>query len=290
MNYRIYNFSPAKGIVVTPHTASQILSQKRIGEPFSVSVDIGLRTAKAIRLDGAVKFFLDSAPVRIEEEILYSLEKSNKLFFAGLKGYYFLEIRDQGSYYKLRYLGEGVAPTLEINGVHMHNIAGTDPIRDAERKVRLVGVEPGDRVLDICTGLGYTAIQSLKRGARVDTIEKDENVLLLAEHNPFSRDLVRAKVILGDAFYVLDELEKGYFDKIIHDPPVFAFAGELYGIEFYEKMYRVLRRGGRVFHYTGSPGKHRGVRFQRGVVKRLLRAGFSILKTVEDYGVLALKD
>lgn len=290
MNYKVYYFSPANGVIVSPHTVSQIFSHRRTGESFSVSVDLGLGSVNVIRWDDGVEFLLDGVPVRVREEHLRRLENSDKLLFVGLRESYFLEIRDRGSYYKLKYLGKGVAPTLEINGVHMHNIVGTDPISDAKRKVKLVGVDRGDEVLDICTGLGYTAIRSLKRGARVVTIEKDKNVLLLAEHNPYSRDLVQAKIILGDAFYVLDELEEESFDKIIHDPPVFAFAGELYSAEFYKKMFRVLRKGGKVFHYTGSPGKHRGVRFQRGVVRRLLSVGFSIVKIIEGYGVLVAKD
>jgi len=197
----------------------------------------------------------------------------------------------QGRFYKLRFLGEAVAPTLEISGIHMHNIVGTNPWRDAERKVRLARVKGGMRVLDICTGLGYTAIHSAKRGALVLSIEKDASVLEIAEYNPWSWPLTSPDItiLLGDAVEVLDELPEATFDAVIHDPPRFSLAGELYSSEFYRKLHRVMKRGATLFHYTGGPGKHRGVSFQAGVVRRLREAGFSIITVIKDYGVVAAR-
>ena len=197
----------------------------------------------------------------------------------------------QGRFYKLRFLGEAVAPTLEISGIHMHNIVGTNPWRDAERKVRLARVEGGMRVLDVCTGLGYTAIHSAKRGALVLSIEKDASVLEIAEYNPWSWPLTSPDItiLLGDAVEVLDELPEATFDAVIHDPPRFSLAGELYSSEFYRKLHRVMKRGATLFHYTGGPGKHRGVSFQAGVVRRLREAGFSIITVIKDYGVVAAR-
>ena len=197
----------------------------------------------------------------------------------------------QGRFYKLRFLGEAVAPTLEISGIHMHNIVGTNPWRDAERKVKLARVKGGMRVLDVCTGLGYTAIHSAKRGALVLSIEKDASVLEIAEYNPWSWPLTSPDItiLLGDAVEVLDELPEATFDAVIHDPPRFSLAGELYSSEFYRKLHRVMKRGATLFHYTGGPGKHRGVSFQAGVVRRLREAGFSIITVIKDYGVVAAR-
>lgn len=78
----------------------------------------------------------------------------------------------QGRFYKLRFLGEAVAPTLGVSGIHTHNILGTDPWRDVERRVKLASVGRGMLVLDVCTSLGYTAIHSARRGAQVLTIER----------------------------------------------------------------------------------------------------------------------
>ena len=45
-------------------------------------------------------------------------------------------------------------------------------------------------------------------------------------------------------------------DAILHDPPRFGIAGELYSQGFYyEQLARILKRRGRLFHYTGSPNQ-----------------------------------
>ena len=196
------------------------------------------------------------------------------------------------SYYKL-VPTESSTPTLEINGIHMHRVSGVDPIVDARLKVTRV-VRRGDSVLDVCTGLGYTAIQSLRLGAaRVYTVEADENVLLLASINPWSFRLRDPRVVqvLGDATRVVEFFENSKFDVIIHDPPrLMSETSSLYSIELYREFYRVLRRGGRVFHYTGEPGRLRG-RNLPGRVSRLLReAGFSEVRfSKRALGLYAVK-
>ena len=44
-------------------------------------------------------------------------------------------------------------------------------------------------------------------------------------------------------------------DAVLHDPPRFGIAGELYSQSFYDQLARVLRPRGRLFHYTGTPNK-----------------------------------
>jgi predicted methyltransferase len=53
-------------------------------------------------------------------------------------------------------------PTLEISGIHMHRIKKVDPKTDTELKLKALGRIYGV-VLDICTGLGYTAILAARR-------------------------------------------------------------------------------------------------------------------------------
>lgn len=72
-------------------------------------------------------------------------------------------------------------------------------------------------------------------------------------------------------------LPGGSFDRIIHDPPRFALAGELCGLEFYRELYRVLKTSSIMFHYTGEPGRARGLNVPGGVSGRLKRASFQIL-------------
>jgi len=179
-------------------------------------------------------------------------------------------------FYKLVLVRWGHPPTLEIDGIHMHRVLDVTPEVDSELKVRLLGDLRCKRVLDVCTGLGYTAIAALRRGAcSITTIEKDENVIRLAKLNPWSRELADERIDLriGDAFRLLDDYHEE-FDAVIHDPPRFSLAGELYGLEFYLKLAKALKLGGRMVHYVGQPGIHKGRRIWKGVLERLRRAGF----------------
>jgi len=64
------------------------------------------------------------------------------------------------------------------------------------------------------------------------------------------------------------------FDAVIHDPPRMPLAGSLYSLEFYVKLARALKPGGKIVHYVGQPGIHRGRRIWKGVLERLRQAGF----------------
>lgn len=90
-------------------------------------------------------------------------------------------------------------------------------------------------------------------------------MLEAAEYNPWSWPLASSSItiLLGDAVDVLNDLPEGAFNAVIHDPPRFRLAGELYSGDFYRKLHRVMRRGATLFHYTGGLGKHRGVSFRR---------------------------
>jgi uncharacterized protein len=185
-------------------------------------------------------------------------------------------------------------PTLEISGIHMHRIKEVDPKTDTEIKIKSLGKIYG-KVLDICTGLGYTAILAAKKKSveKVVTIEKDENVINIARQNEFSKELFenqKIELIIGDAFEVVNNFNNGSFNFIIHDPPRFSLAPELYSQDFYNQLFRVLKKGGKMFHYTGEPGKLYGKNFIQGIAKRLLLAGFrKIVKVKEAKGLVAYK-
>ena len=77
-------------------------------------------------------------------------------------------------------------------------------------------------------------------------------------------------------------------DASLHDPPRFGLAGELYSQVFYNQLARVLKRGGKLFHYTGSPNKLTSGRdVPNEVAKRLRAAGFKT--QLNGDGVLAVK-
>jgi predicted methyltransferase len=198
-------------------------------------------------------------------------------------------------YYKLEPI-ENSAPTLEIDGIRMHRTKMVSPLEDAENKIILAAIQINDEVLDICTGLGYTAISAMDVGARVTTIEKDHNVIEIAKYNPYSRVLFennvknKIKLIINDASEEIKSFGDESFDVVLHDPPRFSLAGELYSEGFYRDLYRILRKGGRLLHYVGNPGsKYRGKDFVKGVQNRLVNVGFEVQKTPDGESVLGFK-
>jgi predicted methyltransferase len=77
-------------------------------------------------------------------------------------------------------------------------------------------------------------------------------------------------------------------DALLHDPPRFGIAGELYSQVFYAQFARVLHRGGRLFHYTGRPNQLTSGRdVPREVARRLELAGFKAQLALD--GVLATR-
>ncbi len=184
------------------------------------------------------------------------------------------------------------APTMLISGLPMHRIKDTDPHTDTLEKIRAVRPVAG-QVLDTATGLGYTAIEASRTAAQVVTIELDPAALLMAHSNPWSQELFDSPKItqrMGDSYDVVAGLEDGAFTRIIHDPPVFALAGDLYSADFYAELRRVLRAGGKLFHYIGDPESKSGRSVTAGVIRRLEQAGFrTILRAPRAFGVTAIK-
>ena len=266
-------FQPiVKPLICKPVADALLEARSKGASRIAISLDLG-RSSEEVILDsrGVVHESFELGWDSIElaarrERDIYMVEGSELIPLA----------ISSDRFYKLVLVRWGHPPTLEIDGIHMHRILDVTPEVDSELKVRLLGDLRCRRVLDICTGLGYTAIAALRRGAcSITTIEKDENVISLARLNPWSRELAdeRVELRIGDAFTILDEYDEE-FDAIIHDPPRISLAGELYGLEFYRKLAKALKPGGRLVHYVGQPGIHRGRRIWRGVIERLRLAGF----------------
>lgn len=184
------------------------------------------------------------------------------------------------------------APTMLVSGVPMHRIQDTDPHRDTLKKIKTVAPVVG-AVLDTATGLGYTAIEAARTAERVVTIEIDPACLEIARLNPWSAELFdnpKITQIIGDAYDEIEQFNDESFSRIIHDPPMFSLAGDLYSGDFYWELHRVLRHRGRLFHYIGDLTSKSGQGVMRGVVRRLGEAGFSRVKRrPEAFGVLAYK-
>ena len=185
-------------------------------------------------------------------------------------------------------------PALEISGILMHRIKGTDPRADAESKIAAVAPVRG-RVLETCMGLGYTAIQAARTADHVTVFEIDPNVIDMARLNPYSAPLfaegTNVEIRSGDVAEAVADVPDGLFDVIIHDPPTLAIAGELYATGFYRELLRLLRRGGKLFHYTGDPGsRYRKQDLPGRVAQRLGEVGFtSVRREPAALGVSARK-
>ena len=181
------------------------------------------------------------------------------------------------------------APTFEIDGVKMLPTARISPYADAQLKVGFVRPQ-GKVVLDTCGGLGYFAAWCLQgQASQVISYEKSADVLWLRTLNPWSPAAgARLRLIEGDITLQIASLADGSVDAILHDPPRFRLAGELYSQVFYDSLARVLKDRGTLFHYTGSPNKLTSGRdVGNEVAERLRRAGFDA--EIKGDGVLATR-
>ena len=184
-------------------------------------------------------------------------------------------------------------PTFEIDGIKMLPTAQVSPYADAERKVGLIQPR-GKVILDTCGGLGYFAAWCVRGQAKqVLSYEKNPDVIWLRSLNPWSPQNCNQPgsgltLTVGDIVEHIVSLPSESVDAILHDPPRFGIAGELYAQVFYVHLARVLKRQGRLFHYTGTPNKLTSGRdVPNEVSKRLRLAGFSA--ELNGDGVLAVK-
>ena len=106
-------------------------------------------------------------------------------------------------------------------------------------------------------------------------------MLWLRTLNPWSPDPDavesggRLQLAHSDVSHAIEGIADASVDALLHDPPRFGIAGELYSQVFYDQLARVLRKGGRMFHYTGTPNKLTSGRdVPREVAARLEKAGF----------------
>jgi len=280
---------PSKIYYLYSETAAEALDaiDRNVGE-VTISADLNISTNTfPIRQQRLV--FDDNNSVGTDD--LKTIAGKDKRVFCIRDGRLeILESRQDG-YHKL--VPTSSAPYLETSGVKMHISKGTCPFGNAVKTTALA-VKRGDRVLDTCGGLGYTVIAALKHGARkVVSVEINPVVISLREMNPWSVQLAdsRIQTVNADIGDYIGKLEDESFDSIIHDPPRFSLAGDLYGEDFYRELFRVLKKKGTLFHYTGNPGiVKRGKNFTGNTAKRLGFAGFrKITPTRKFMGLTAVR-
>jgi hypothetical protein len=133
--------------------------------------------------------------------------------------------------------------------------------------------------------LGYFADCCLAlKAAHIRSFEINPDVLWLRSLNPWSPDHrwkltpdPTLTLVVADVNQQIATLPSGCVDAILHDPPRFGIAGELYSQRFYDQLARVLKRRGKLFHYVGTPNRLTTGRDVAGEVSvRLRRAGFSV--------------
>ena len=198
--------------LLTAGVARAILAgARRVSLDLGLSeVDVRLERDGAVLPDGSVIAREDLERVARQEGAVY-FPQGGELFQVALASSHF---------YKL--LPTDGAPTLEIDGVRMHRTKATTPDVDTSLKLKGLRLE-GSRVLDTCSGLGYTALGAVRRGAElVVSVELNWEVLRIAQTNPWSAGLLgsdRVNIVLGDVFTVAGLFPDAFFDCVIHDPP-----------------------------------------------------------------------
>ena len=96
------------------------------------------------------------------------------------------------------------------------------------------------------------AARCLAEGAaKVLSFEKNPDVIWLRGLNPWSPAADRRlDFAQGDCAVAVALLPDRSVDAVLHDPPRFGIAGELYSAAFYAQLARVLVRRGALFHYN----------------------------------------
>lgn len=268
----------------------------------ALSIDLGRRTARLAILPSGIALSSEATePCATWDELAKIVKKSMRssgawqchhgstgLAVARIEGFSELTGRTAS----LLPLPGGVPPTCVLAGFNMHRMKGIHPGQDTEAKLKPLGSRLQGRMLDVCTGLGYTAIAAAERPAvsEVWTIELDPLMVQMQRSNPWSSQLFdspKVRRVLGDAAEVLPALEEGSFDCCVHDPPASALSGELYSLELYSHLHAALRRGGLLFHYIGDPNSRASGKLFKGIAERMRAAGFDTKVVPQAYGILA---
>lgn len=282
---------PIDAIVLSHMQVAPLLNARRSGATAATtSSDLGLTTLTVDLIDAGVRFpggdllTWDAADEIVDDE--------NKCFTLTDGAINPISFYSERTNWLRTLFPTQHAPTMLVSGISMHRIKGIDPYADTLRKIKTIAPITG-RVLDTATGLGYTAIEAAKTASEVITIELDPAGLEVARRNPWSRALFtndRIRQIVGDTYEEIEQFPDSHFARIIHDPPMFSLAGELYSGVFYRQLFRVLTRNGRLFHYIGDLESTSGRSIVPGVLRRLKEAGFQrIVRHQQAFGVVALK-
>ena len=277
-------------MIITSEQVQQLLEAKKKGlREMEISLDLNLSKSK-IKIENDFFIFPDNQKLD-ESQLKKPIKDSTSCFLVqdGLLVKIQLFSEQTNRFYKL--VPTKDAPTLEISGIRMHVTKEMAPMEDTKKKIESIMPVNGI-VLDTCMGLGYTAILASKYADFVFTCEKDENVIRMAEINPWSIELFKNKkidIIKADIYNQIKVFKNNMFDGVIHDPPRLSLATELYSLDFCKQLFRVLKKNRKLYYYTGNPGsKFRKINLAGNVSKRLRQSGFKDINRAH-YGLTAIK-
>ena len=280
-----------KHIILSHFQTEPLLAARKAGQHTArlspdlglTTVEVALETAGVPLTDGQLLSWEHVEAINASERGCFVIQDN-----APQKIQFFSDLTDQ--LYSL--MPTERAPTMLISGIPMHRFKGTDPHADTLDKIKAIAPITGP-TLDTATGLGYTAIQAARTAGHVTTIELDPAALQVARLNPWSQalfDNLKITQLIGDSFDLVAQFEDKSFARIIHDPPMFSLAGDLYSSQFYRQLFRVLRPGGRLFHYIGDLESKSGRVVSKGAMRRLQEAGFARLSPCPAaFGLVARK-
>jgi len=225
----------------------------------TISLNLG-RSHREVILTDRNSFLLGETPVALTE-VLFRKPEDRTIFIFEQEAWKKWQRFDSatGKFYKMVFTAPARPPTIEISGVKMHVTKDADPVMDTGNKIATLHKISGT-VLDTCLGLGYTAIACAekKQVKRVLVCEADMNVFHLCRQNPWSAALFanrKIQPVLVPAQDFISGIPDSYFDVVLHDPPRFAMSPELYSEKFYRDLFRIMKRGGELYHYTGNPNQ-----------------------------------
>jgi predicted methyltransferase len=280
-----------KMVVLSYYQVREVLAAQRSGkDTVSISLDLGLSKTQ-LALDSKELYLPDGGI--LEGGDLEEIAKSTSCCY----------VIEAGAPHAIQFYSEATdrvyslyptagAPTMLVSGIPMHRIKDTDPHQDTLEKIRAIKPVVG-QVMDTATGLGYTAIEAARTADHVTTIELDPAALKVCRLNPWSQALFdNSKItqMIGDSFELVAEMEAGSYTRVIHDPPAFSLAGDLYSGEFYRELYRVMRNQSQLFHYIGNPESKSGRSITASVMRRLEQTGFrQVRRAPRAFGVVAVK-
>jgi hypothetical protein len=282
-------FAQSEDQIILSHFQTQALVGKGVPSVMPLSTDLGLSSVQVERTGSGWRF--PNGEIISFAQIQIINDDKNSCFLFIDEQLHKVEAFSEMTYRYYSLMPTEKAPTMLISGIPMHRIKNTTPDKDTAQKIRALG-KPYGTILDTSTGLGYTAIQAARTADKVITIEFDPTVIDICKVNPWSRSLFtdpKIQKVIGDSASLAEVFQDGTFNAIIHDPPTFQIAGDLYAKSLYHTFYRILKEKGRMFHYIGNPDSRSGAAVGHGVVARLEAVGFSVKPKGSAFGVLAKK-